>query len=105
MPLHTTALKPSELKIIFTALGKLDTEGLPDCVPPIAESVETLRDEYRRRTGEGQEEPSVDEAPDVGPPGTYDPETIYVAIGSTDSTVVYYKLSKGIRKPHDIPDE
>lgn len=36
---------------------------------------------------------------------TLDAETIYVAIGSPDSTIVYYKLSKGIRKPHDIPDE
>jgi hypothetical protein len=35
----------------------------------------------------------------------FDPDTLYVAIGTTDSTVVYYKLSRGIKKPHDIPDE
>ncbi|WVQ98072.1 hypothetical protein IAU59_005194 [Kwoniella sp. CBS 9459] len=34
-----------------------------------------------------------------------DKETIYTAIVTPDSTVVYYKLSKGIKKPADIPDE
>jgi hypothetical protein len=34
-----------------------------------------------------------------------DPETIYMAIATTDSTVVYYRLSRGIKKPADIPDE
>ena len=34
-----------------------------------------------------------------------DRQTIYMAIVATDSTVVYYKLSKGIKKPADIPDE
>lgn len=32
-------------------------------------------------------------------------ETIYMGIVTTDSTVVYYKLTKGIKKPADIPDE
>jgi len=34
-----------------------------------------------------------------------DREMIYIAIVTSDSTVVYYKLSKGIKKPADIPDE
>jgi hypothetical protein len=34
-----------------------------------------------------------------------DTEMIYLGITIEDSTVVYYKLSKGIKKPADIPDE
>ena len=34
-----------------------------------------------------------------------DREMIYVAIVASDSTTVYYKLSKGIKKPADIPDD
>lgn len=34
-----------------------------------------------------------------------DKEMIYMGIVTTDSTVVYYKLTKGIKKPADIPDE
>ena len=34
-----------------------------------------------------------------------DKEMIYMGIVTSDSTVVYYKLTKGIRKPADIPDE
>lgn len=34
-----------------------------------------------------------------------DTDTLYMAIVTTDSTVVYYKLARGIRKPADIPDE
>ena len=34
-----------------------------------------------------------------------DKEMIYMGIVTTDSTVVYYKLTKGIKKPADVPDE
>lgn len=34
-----------------------------------------------------------------------DKDMIYMAIVTADSTVVYYRLSKGIKKPADIPDE
>lgn len=34
-----------------------------------------------------------------------DTEMIYLGIVTTDSTIVYYKLSKGIKKPADVPDE
>lgn len=34
-----------------------------------------------------------------------DKEMIYMAIVTSDSTVVYYRLSRGIKKPADIPDE
>jgi hypothetical protein len=34
-----------------------------------------------------------------------DKEMIYMGIVTSDSTVVYYKLTKGIKKPADIPDE
>ncbi len=34
-----------------------------------------------------------------------DKDMIYMAITNPDSTVVYYKLTRGIKKPADIPDE
>ena len=37
--------------------------------------------------------------------GAIDRGMIYIAIVTSDSTVVYYKLTKGIKKPADIPDE
>lgn len=57
-------------------------------------------------TGEGSTEKEKDngqEAAEVNE--SIDRETIYLAIVTSDSTVVYYKLSKGIKKPADIPDE
>lgn len=53
--------------------------------------------------GEAGDEPS-DSAP-VTVNEEIDKETLYMAIVTQDSTVVYYKLSKGIKKPADIPDE
>lgn len=34
-----------------------------------------------------------------------DRSLVYTAISMGDSTVVYYKLSRGIVKPADIPDD
>lgn len=122
LPLHTTALIPSELHAIFGALLKIEFTSLPPVVPEFAPSVDAVREEYARRTrgdlaeiDEEKEDEDEDEdksekkgeeaevKEDKG--GEFDPDTLYVAIGCADSTVVYYKLSRGIRKPHDVPDE
>lgn len=53
--------------------------------------------------GQGGDEPSDPASVTVNE--EIDKETLYMAIVTQDSTVVYYKLSKGIKKPADIPDE
>lgn len=54
-------------------------------------------------TGAQQAQGQGDDKP--GQSDEFDPDTLYTAIVCADSTVVYYKLSRDIRKPHDIPDE
>lgn len=103
LPLHTTALTPKELRTIFASLLEITVDSLPEALPPLAPSMADLRIQLADKTGEKQkvdEEPESSEVND-----TFDPDTLYVAINDPDSTVVYYKLSRGIRKPHDIPDE
>jgi len=46
-----------------------------------------------------------EEVPGGGSGTELDKEMIYMGIVTSDSTVVYYKLTKGIKKPADIPDE
>jgi hypothetical protein len=134
LPLHTTALKPSSLKAIFEALSSLDADALPPALPPFAPAVEDLEKELaaKRQTAkeltirekeasgtaeEGTSEESWERVTGAeslaegveGAEGENNTELerdmIYVAITTSDSTVVYYRLSKGIRKPADIPDE
>ncbi|GMK56339.1 hypothetical protein CspeluHIS016_0301790 [Cutaneotrichosporon spelunceum] len=110
LPLHTDALLPSELNAIFTALAKLSVDDLPPVLPDFAPSVDSLRKAYAKTAGTGVEEGTLEavteekesEAEDKA---EFDRDTLYTAIMCADSTVVYYKLSRGIRKPHDIPDE
>lgn len=102
MPLHTTALTPQELKAVFGALASLDVATLPDPLPPLAPPIAELQ----AKLGKSDELPQVAEEEGEAPSTpTFDPDTLYMAIVATDSTVVYYKLSRGIKKPHDIPDE
>jgi len=42
--------------------------------------------------------------PSVGVEGETDPPVIYTAIVGKDSSVVYYRVAKGIEKPHDVPE-
>jgi hypothetical protein len=84
LPLHTTSLTPTALKSIFKALSALSVFRLPPILPSQLEGTPA---------GPSDSKPELDK------------ETIYLAIVSTDSTVVYYKLSKGIKKPADVPDE
>ncbi|TXT13001.1 hypothetical protein VHUM_01402 [Vanrija humicola] len=102
LPLHTTSLTPHELKAVFGALARLDVAALPEPLPPLAPSVAELQEKLGKtdQLAEVAEEPEPDSTP-----ATFDPDTLYMAIVATDSTVVYYKLSRGIKKPHDIPDE
>ncbi|CAK9782993.1 hypothetical protein CC85DRAFT_276178 [Cutaneotrichosporon oleaginosum] len=117
LPLHTNALVPSELHAIFGALSKVSVNDLPPPLPEFAPSVDRLRKAYAAMTGKkhdeldavneddenDEEKEDQEQQPDLS--GQFDPDTLYTAIVCADSTVVYYKLSRGIRKPHDIPDE
>ncbi|RSH80017.1 uncharacterized protein EHS24_009688 [Apiotrichum porosum] len=116
LPFHTNSLTPPELKSIFSALETLTVQSLPEPLPPLAATPEQLREELARRTvdketeGHGDEETASELAPlaeakTIAEELVFDKDTLYVAIGATDSTVVYYKLSRGIKKPADIPDE
>lgn len=98
LPLHTTALKPSSLKSIFAALADFDSSDLPKPLAPLVPSISSLRQQIGKddATAESHDEEVND---------TLDRDMLYIAIVTTDSTVVYYKLNKGIKKPADIPDE
>jgi hypothetical protein len=81
-------------------------EELPQPIPLLAPDIATLRRQLALDKGmdvleEDPEEKKVDPTNSV----TLDKEMIYMGIVTTDSTVVYYKLTKGIKKPADIPDE
>ncbi|KAK4689871.1 hypothetical protein P7C73_g256, partial [Tremellales sp. Uapishka_1] len=89
LPLHTTSLHPSSLKTIFDVLATLSFASLPSVIPPLTDDLASSPSMTARF-------PSSDEI---------DRDLLYFAISTTDSTVVYYKLSKGIKKPADIPDE
>lgn len=40
----------------------------------------------------------------TGVEGEIDPPVIYTAIVGRDSSVVYYRVARGIEKPHDVPE-
>lgn len=112
LPLHTTSLRPSDLKAIFNALFKLTSSDIPPVMTPPAPSVEELQAVIARNRdtadhpADGADEKTDQAQVDAGRVnGEIDAETIYMAIATTDSTVVYYRLSRGIKKPADIPDE
>ncbi|KAK8847419.1 hypothetical protein IAR55_005277 [Kwoniella newhampshirensis] len=120
-PIHTTSLHPSSLKSIFSQLSRLDIENLPEIIPALAPTLDELRSRSNSKTNMGESHPdlSKDEKDDEAEAGEndrvvektsdsesrIDRETLYLAIVTPDSTVVYYKLSKGIKKPADVPDE
>ena len=109
LPLHTTSLRPSSLKAIFSSLSSLTIEDLPEPVPLLAPDIAFLRRQVNE--SKGQEAPIEEEEEDeaksdtAGNGSELDKEMIYMGIVTSDSTVVYYKLTKGIKKPADIPDE
>ena len=130
MPLHTTSLRPSSLKSIFTSLRSLTLDTLPEADEPLVPSIAELKaragiktDSHADAEGSADEEEaghaiapatpqeesdaqasaSFSDGPALGI--EIDTDTLYMAICTSDSTVVYYKLSRGIKKPADIPDE
>ncbi|EIW71450.1 hypothetical protein TREMEDRAFT_42833 [Tremella mesenterica DSM 1558] len=122
LPLHTTSLKPSSLRQIFSSLSNLESSSIPDPIPPLVPSLETLQKHLRPSTAEysvsdlGSPQQTAEtrqfgkvadqgESPETATHKDLDKDMIYLAITTTDSTVVYYKLTRGIKKPADIPDE
>jgi hypothetical protein len=112
LPLHTTSLKPSSLKSIFSSLAGMTISDLPASIPPLAPDVTTLRNQILAQKGqdtdtieEEREEEEEGKAEKEITKQELDKEMIYMGIVTSDSTVVYYKLTKGIKKPADIPDE
>lgn len=82
-------------------------EDLPEPVPLLAPDIASLRRQVAE--SKGQEEPIEEEdeakSDTTGNGSELDKEMLYMGIVTSDSTVVYYKLTKGIKKPADIPDE
>jgi PDZ domain-containing secreted protein len=85
---------------------------LPASIPPLAPDVTTLRNQILAQKGqdtdtieEEREEEEEGKAEKEITKQELDKEMIYMGIVTSDSTVVYYKLTKGIKKPADIPDE
>lgn len=88
--------------------------NLPLPIPPLAPDVTTLRSQVSAQKGESPapatktiaEEDEAAHTKEVeSKAAELDKEMIYMGIVTSDSTVVYYKLTKGIKKPADIPDE
>jgi hypothetical protein len=103
IPIETDALTPSRLKSTFAAISSLTDDSLPPPIPfPLARVAKTDGQLVDTSEGAVAPEPSNEEKERAG---TLDKETIYISIATPDSSVVYYKLSKGIKKPHDVPDE
>ncbi|GHJ84418.1 hypothetical protein NliqN6_0820 [Naganishia liquefaciens] len=92
LAINTNSLTSAVLKAIFSALEGMDFDTLPEMLPPIVEAPEA-----GLVTGQAEEEESAE--------NILDKETIYISIATPDSSVVYYKLAKGIKKPQDVPDE
>ena len=114
LPLHTTQLHPSSLKSIFSALESLDTSALPPILPPYVKDIEETRKRARRKPQHHTMGLYTEDTERTADHELLDEKTgneeierdmIYIAIVTSDSTVVYYRLTKGIKKPTDIPDE
>ncbi|KAK6903710.1 hypothetical protein I204_02669 [Kwoniella mangroviensis CBS 8886] len=103
LPIHTTSLKPSSLKSIFNALSSLSLENLPQPSEKLAPTMDDLKLTIQEQSGTNH---NVNDQTIQAEEGSIlDQETIYTSIVTPDSTVVYYKISRGIKKPNDIPDE
>ncbi|WWC59489.1 uncharacterized protein I303_102045 [Kwoniella dejecticola CBS 10117] len=120
LPIHTTSLKPSSLKAIFSALKSTSLADVPGPFEKLAPTMDDLKaqivqDQHPAKdievstqpqdSTDDQSMPTEDADQDDEAKIDLDKETIYTSIVTPDSTVVYYKISKGIKKPSDIPDE
>lgn len=88
LPIDADNLTARQLRHIFEALQKLKENELPDRLPSFLDDDEPTN-------------PSVTAAAAT----EIDREAIYISIVTPDSSVVYYRLTKDIKKPADIPDE
>jgi len=82
----------------------MTVSDLPEPIPVLAPDIATLRKEAAMARGDDIPE-EKEEVFGSGSGMELDKEMIYIGIVTSDSTVVYYKLTKGIKKPADIPDE
>lgn len=135
LPLHTKSLKPSSLASIFSSISTLGVADLPKPIPALVPDLEDLRRDLAIRRGHdppSSDQPTDSHAADIADESEekgetkeddetkqkggevehnekggeeIEKETIYMGIVTSDSTVVYYKLTQGIKKPADIPDE
>ena len=80
-------------------MGKRKARPLPDDLngQPVPPDVSGAGDGSASAGGTANQAEKVDTS--------LDRSMIYVSIVTADSTVVYYKLTRGIKKPADIPDE
>lgn len=92
LAINTNSLTPAALKSIFSALSRMEISQLPDSLPPLVDTPTVGFEDDKAKEEEGTA-------------ATLDKETIYISIATPDSSVVYYKLAKGIKKPQDVPDE
>jgi len=104
MASDSQALTPARLKVLYHELGLIDEDRLPPLVPSsLADAIS--KDGYVKQA---MQDPATSmEASDEekAQAGHLDKESFYLSMATPDSSVVYYKLSKGINKPHDVPDE
>jgi hypothetical protein len=106
LPLHFHAnnLTPRALKAIYKQLNRLSIQDLPPVLPsPLPATEKSQLNQDRDEEDEIEEEGRL--AEENRPTDLLDVKTIYISIVTPDSSVVYYKLTKGIKKPDDIPDE
>lgn len=105
LPIDSAELTPAKLKVVYRALAALSEDTLPPVIPsPLAE-VEAAPSTEASEDRPAVETTSTADTKDPALAGKLDHESIYISIATPDSSVVYYKLSKGIKKPHDVPDE
>jgi hypothetical protein len=104
IPLNSDSLTPAHLKVLYSELDMMNKNDLPNPLPsPLAQ--------VSNKDREGADS-MLEGATPIGPndeekaqAGHLDKESFYISMVTPDSSVVYYKLSKGIKKPHDVPDE
>jgi len=103
--LDTDVLTPARLKVLYRELELIDENELP---PPVSSPLASIINKDSADVANSMYEGAAPVGPndeERAQAGHLDRETFYISIATPDSSVVYYKLSKGIKKPHDVPDE
>ncbi len=107
LPFHSQSLTPSTLRKIFSALSSLtvDKLGKPLISPLSKANDDVISQPAQEQEQEPEREQEQEQEQEERSGLELDKETIYVSIVTSDSSTVYYKLTKGIKKPTDVPDE